>query len=169
MWGAFFVVGALVKSLAFSNDTVWLSLPPDASLWAVGLLVADILAHQDSAGATLEQEISPAEDGYYTRFKIRIAGDPRDNPARFYLAFFGMAGWMATLVLTEYAMRELDSRGISAATVFVLAISHLLAFLIVWHALRAVIPQGGGAMSHATTETNAGGVSAPPADEPRTS
>lgn len=141
MWAACFAVSALVKAQIFSATDVWYSLPPDAALWAVGLLLADILSRQNSAGFEIDPDYLPQEGGVYVKANLTHTGDLRENPGRTSLAMVGMVLWIMALVLSEKGLKTREATNGENAGLVALATAYAIAFAVVSYSVAAAVPR----------------------------
>ena len=140
LWAIFFVAGAIVKGVALHDGRVWSDLPPDACLWAIGMLVSEILSERERLGGRLAPLITSETTGYNIKYGVALSGDPRESSAPLYLMLGGVGLWIVALVLCGRAQATIDAAGKGDTTaVALIVLSYVLAVLVVLGALWGTI------------------------------
>ena len=155
VWTALFIVGAVIKTVAFSSSSVWYDLPHEASLWSVGVLLAEATAERFRSGAMVNPRITKktgGEIGYDISYQVTLPDDPRFSARPVYMAFFGMALWIVALILALYAEVRLENSPPPFKAKFAIVASYVCGIVSLLMAGRTFLePQLGGGQATGTS------------------
>lgn len=108
VWVLTFAIGAAIKLVAFESDSLLFDVPPDATLWAVGVFFSLAVSEQTYSGARLKSTVNKTEagDGYQVTYGITLSDQPGFTPKFMYVLLVGITAWIVTLLLSGYAAKQ---------------------------------------------------------------
>ncbi len=147
VWALLFTLGSVIKWLAFGSENIMLDVPQDACLWATGMLLAEVLAERDRAGAILlprfHQYTGGGQVGYDVRYDIGLTGDPRPSLRTLISAIATMVIWILCLMVTQSIMAEPPRIDRSIGIVLIYIFGLISVTLALWTTLGSNPPSTG--------------------------
>jgi hypothetical protein len=139
VWILTFAIGAAIKLFAFEGKPIIFDLPPDATLWTVGVLFSLATSEQTYSGARLKTTVNKTEagDGYQIAYGVTLSDQPGFTPKFMYFLLTGIAAWIITLLLSGYAAKQYMPTNIYS-TNFVIALiaSYIIAIISIVGGIR---------------------------------
>lgn len=138
-WSLMFAVGAAIKFSAFQDARVLFDLPPQAALWASGILFSLSVSEQTYFRAKLVPRYTrhKTRPGFSVDYDVTIPEDPGFSPRFIYLFLVGMAAWIFCLLLSGYGASQ-TARQLDGLRIASVAVSYLLSAVVVGVALRSL-------------------------------
>lgn len=140
-WSLMYIVGAVIKLLAYNDTDVYFEIGPEASLWAVGIVFALTVSEHTYFGVRAHPQITkkPSGRGLEIDYDVTIPDEVGFTPNFIYLFLFSVVIWIINLLLSGCAIESYSSaQQLTAGAIVATSLSILLASTLVVIAVRTL-------------------------------
>ncbi len=118
-WSIMFVIGIMIKSLTFKNDSVWFDIAPEATLWASGILftlaAADAFYQPKIFSKYAKKETGT---GFEMDYEVTLPDSygPATHSKYLYLFLLALAGWIINIFISGFICSRVLPQGVTTQT-----------------------------------------------------
>ena len=140
-WTMMFITAAFIKVFAFSDYSFWTQIPPDISLWAMGILFTIAASEKTYSNAKLVPRITrhTSGAGYSVDYDVTVTDNIGFTPKYLYLFLLAVPIWIINILISGFVTDSYRTTKVfTLPIVSGLSVSAFLASLIVVAALKAL-------------------------------
>ena len=141
VWTLFFIIASAIRYTTFDDNTFWVQIPPELSLWATGILFSLIVSENTYYQARLVPRIKRSSDGsgFTVKYEVTLPNQPSFTVKFIYLFLFALAIWILCILLSGTAQIALAVATPNLRDFLIPIVpAFLLAFILVGITLRAL-------------------------------
>lgn len=140
-----FLISSIIKLIAFKNNSFYIEMPSEFSLWAVGILFSLSVSEQTIFGGKTGYQISKKQSGtgIEVDYQVILPDQLEFTPKYIYLFVFSMSVWIICLLLCGQANTYLHATQPEInLCALVTVIAYMIAGLSIGIALKALVEVG---------------------------